>query len=946
MTSPTETDQIEQWLAETLPSELLLTPLSDPFSEQVIERLKREADRHWYIDPNRSLEFANRIILIGKARGNPNQTALGLMAKGDALKFLGKTHEAWDMLAQAGELFESVGDEVGWARTRIGRLFLSPNLNCVPEALTDAERAHAIFTRHNDEDKLVRLEWQTALVQNYLGNQARALELFESALGRAVALGEQGQNYLGFLYENIGLTYSKLGNFPQALSYYDQAHARALARQETLTVAMVEASIAEVAQAQGQYRRALGLLNGALEKVKDQPYDKALIQYHMVECYLSLNRNAEARETAQAVIAQFTSNFDARFELARTLLFLATAQAAEENFLEAESALGEAEAVFSSLGAASLVATIRLWRGRMAFRQGDPMAAYQEAVVAASTFDADGQQLKSAAANLLQGQALLARGDFQSAFAAGEKALHAAQTYGVPSLRYAAHLVLGQASEAQNKTLRAARRYQAANATIQRVQRGLTLTLRPDFLEDKGEAGRRLIALYLQAGDTRCAFESLEHAKSQNWLAYLMNRERLRWSREDAESRALIAELENLRAEHQFFYRQAQRLPDAPEQSDGLSDQALVEMKRREQRMRAITEQLYLLSEDEYKTEHTQAVSLASVQHTLDDDAILIEYYNDGETLWAFKLDRHAIQVQRLPAAMRDVRQWVAQIQANIAGALKLDPYSASARTLTSLAQRILGRLHACLIAPLGPKESHRRLIFVPFGALHFLPFHLLHDGNHYLIEKHETVILPAAGLTVRQPPRRAPGALALAHSWDGRLPHTAAEAQIVQKLFGGEVRTEETADRAALSASPLQILHFATHGQHRLDQPDLSFLQLADGHLYADDVLQQDLSYELVTLSACETGRARVAASDDLIGIGRSFLYAGAGALVASLWQVGDQSTLGLMGRMYAALRAGASKASALRQAQVSVLAEHGSLHPAFWGAFQLVGDAEPLSR
>jgi CHAT domain-containing protein len=229
---------------------------------------------------------------------------------------------------------------------------------------------------------------------------------------------------------------------------------------------------------------------------------------------------------------------------------------------------------------------------------------------------------------------------------------------------------------------------------------------------------------------------------------------------------------------------------------------------------------------------------------------------------------------------------------------------------------------------------------------LHFLPFHLLYDGNEYLIEKYEVLTLPTAGLATRQAPRRTPGVLALAHSWDGKLPHTAAEAQVVQKLFGGSIRAEEQANRVALGATPVQILHIATHGQHRLDQPDLSFLQLADDQLYADDVMQHDLSYELVTLSACETGRARVMASDDLIGIGRSFLYAGAGALVLSLWHVGDQATLGLMERMYTFLQAGQSKASAIREAQKSVLAENRDLHPAYWGAFQLVGNADPLSR
>jgi CHAT domain-containing protein len=176
-------------------------------------------------------------------------------------------------------------------------------------------------------------------------------------------------------------------------------------------------------------------------------------------------------------------------------------------------------------------------------------------------------------------------------------------------------------------------------------------------------------------------------------------------------------------------------------------------------------------------------------------------------------------------------------------------------------------------------------------------------------------------------------------------LPNTQVEAQIVQRLFGGRICSNEAANRAALQSPPTQILHIAAHGHHRLDQPDLSYLQLADGQLYADDVLQQDLSYELVTLSACETGRAKVAADEELIGIGRGFLYAGAGALLLSLWRVADDSTLWIMEWMYSALRGGASKAAALREAQIMFLSEHRDVHPAFWGAFQLIGDPSPLS-
>ena len=940
-------DQVKRWLVDSTPAEIFSTPLSDEMAEKVVARLKQEADRYWSIDANYSLKYADRIIAIGRARNDNSQIALGLMARGDALKLLGDMQEAWEMLDQAGNLFESVGDDFGWARTRIGRIYLSPQLNCVSEALADAERARAIFIRFGDKDKLLRLDWNTGLVYNYLGDQQRALDLFESALATAISLAESGQVYMGTLYENIGLTYYSLGDLAQAQAYYDRAHELVMSRNETLRIAQVETGIAEISRAQGRYRSALALLKSAIDRVADDsPFEKAMIRYHMVESYLSLNRYNEARELAQEVI-QDCRTFKADYELARTLLFLAIIEAACGNFAASHRALAEAEPIFSSRGATSWIATIQLWRGRLALREGDPVAAYQESVVASAAFESDSQQINDATATLLQGQALFELGDFLTSGTAAKKTLQIAQRYSIPALRYAAHLLLGQIAEAQNNYSRAIHRYRAAAATIGRLQRGLTITLRPGFLEDKGEALRRLIALQLQSGNPAGAFEALERAKSQIWLDYLMNRERLRWVQDDDESRFLIQELESLRAEHQWFYRLAHDPPGNNEYPKAVTpEQAITEIMVRERRMRTITEQLYLSTDDRQRWGYVPSLSLQEVRKALDEDSMLIEYYNDGDKLWAFTLDRQGIEVFRLPVTNEKLDELIRQLQANLAAALKINPHSAGSMSLSHLAQSILRRLYALLVEPLQLQSKKRRLLIVPYGALHFLPFHLLFDGASYLIECYEVVILPSAGLAVRPGPTRAPGALAIANSWEYRLPYTQAEAKMVQRMFGGRICVEEGANRSALRAEPTQILHIAAHGHYRLDQPDLSFLQMADGQLYGDDIMQQDLSYELVTLSACETGRANVTASEELIGIGRSFLYAGAGALVLSLWRVADTSTLTLMERLYALLKAGESKAAALRKAQISILTENRSLHPAFWGAFQLVGNADPLSK
>jgi CHAT domain-containing protein len=923
----------------------LVQALDPAAASELVDHLKSEADRHWSINANRSLELADMILQIGRARGDTCQMALGTMARGDALKLLGHTEAAWDTLGQAGDLFLQCGDEIGWARTRIGRLFICVDLNRVAEALNDATRARDVLTRHGVYDKRLVLDLNTATVYNLLGDQSQALSLYQLALTTAESLGESGRMWLGPLYTNIGNVYYLLGDFRQAAAYHERACVLLSSRNEFSSLAIAEINLAYVAIAQGYYRRALNILHRAYDlKVSLQiPLDAAHVQRHIIECYLMLNRYPEARDLAREVSTTFRT-FGAAYEQALTLLHLATAEAELANFDAALAAIDTAEPIFASVGATTWMATTRLRRGQIALRQGDLRRAMTEACMAAGCFSASGQQIEHAQATLLHGQALLAAGEYLTSMAYGTAALEIARQSNVPALRYTAHLLLGRAAEARGDRAHAERRYRAAAATVERVQRGLTITLRPGFLEDKGEALQALLALQLRSGAAARAFETLERAKSQALLDYLANREQLHWAADDPRSQALIDELNRLREEHQAFYRLAHEQAD--EAAPAPIAPAPAQVAARERRMRAITEQLYLHSGERSTAANVAAPSLEEVRRCLPEDALMIEFYNDGANLWAFCLDANRLTVERLPARIETIDQLLAQLRLNLSAALKSGPHAPATRGLTALAQRILQRLYNELLKPLESRlHGRHRLVVVPYGSLHYLPFHLLHSGAAYLIEQYEIVILPAAGLVTRQPPARPGGALVLAHSWNGRLPLTQAEAQSVQDLFGGHVYSEHAARRTALRAAPAQVLHIVAHGEHRLDQPELSYIQLADGQLYTDDLLQHDLSYELVTLSACETGRANVAAGDELIGLGRGMLYAGAGALVASLWRVADATTVGLMEHMYRNLRAGASKAAALRAAQCAALQAEPQQHPAFWGAFQLVGDAGPLS-
>ncbi|MCC6616922.1 MAG: CHAT domain-containing protein [Anaerolineae bacterium] len=913
---------------------------------RLAERFKSEADRHWWIDPRASLCFAAANIQLGEALRRPAITALGTMSRGDALKLLNQRADAWTTLERAGELYLSVADEIGWARTRIGKLAICVQLNRVDEAMDDAEKARDIFIRNGDLERALRLDINCALAQGHLGNHDASLELYQRALATAQELGEVGDSYRGLLHINVGYAQQGLGELREARVQYEQARTYWQTRGDSVGVVMADFNIASIAQAQGHYRDALRVLyrvHEPLRKHYESEADSA--QRTLIECYLHLNRFAEARDLANAILRR-TDKTSAPYLRAITLIQLAIAEAGQAAFDAALAALAEAEPMLLDLRALTWASILRLRRAQIYWMQGNLAPAHTEADCAADEFLASGQRVYQAQAYLLRGQIALAEDDLEAAKSSTRLAHEIGQALRDPNLTYHVHMLLGEIGEREQRPLKALRHYHAAATLVERVQRRLILTLRPGFLGDKQDALRSLLRLYLQAGDVKQAFVTLERAKAQVWFSYLSQGEQLRWLRDDPATQPLIEELICLREEHHWFYRVASDQVFREQQHSVIpQEQAAREAAVREDRMRTLTEQLYLISAQR-DINPAPDIHIEDIQRHLDADTRLVAYYDDGARPWIFVLSRDGIEFQPLPESVQAIHSLLEKLQSNISRALRAGAESPDSDILNKFFRGLSQKLYQALIAPVASQlEGCRRLIVVPYGSLHYLPFHLLHSGEQYLIEGLELVVLPSASLLTRRPPQRAPGVIALAHDWEGRLTHTCEEAEAVVRRLGGQLCADAEARRAVLGSAPRQVLHLATHGQYRIDQPDFSHILLADGPIYTDDLVQHDLSYELVTLSACETGRSHITAGDEVVGLGRGFLFAGAGALIASLWRVNDATTLNLMDALYAALQNGASKAAAMREAQRALLRQRPGLHPAFWGAFELIGNADPLS-
>ncbi len=140
-----------------------------------------------------------------------------------------------------------------------------------------------------------------------------------------------------------------------------------------------------------------------------------------------------------------------------------------------------------------------------------------------------------------------------------------------------------------------------------------------------------------------------------------------------------------------------------------------------------------------------------------------------------------------------------------------------------------------------------------------------------------------------------------------------------------------------------------ASHGLLNADRPQFTGLVLSlvgnkneDGFLRTDEVFNLKLGSPLVMLSACETGLGKEKRGEGVMGLTRAFIYAGAPTVGVSLWSVADKSTADLMTDFYKRLLASQtpSPATAMRDAQLAMIAGKKYSAPFYWAPFVLVGD------
>ena len=748
---------------------------------------------------------------------------------------------------------------------------------------------------------------------------------------------------------NKAIIHTLLGNFEHALALFESTRGVWLRRGQTDSVLLQDLLVAKLHIAQGRYTRALKLLadiRSTWERMGHR-MNAGLATLNMVDCYLGLNRDAEAAGLSQEAGLRFDDlGTPAEGSRARLLAAVALSRLGDE--AQALALLENAAATCVRAGLATQLALVSLQRARLSLRGDDRTVARAEALRARDLFADQGLVLRRAEAEVVAARAALLDHDLGEAEALATSSCEASELKGAHWIAHESHYVLGRVARLRGQPHVALAECERAVASIEQVQSRLAPELRSHFLDDKVQVFREAVETALDVARPERALGYLERAKSRALVDYLaINREVAIRPRHEA-NRELIDELSRLRDEHNWLsnrlngYGSSQTGEYLPRPAELPALQE--EVRDREVRIARLLEQVTLQDDDRVEG-LAGAVPVAPGVPVLPADTVLLEYFfhEDGGCVFvvrsggvvAVPLEVDSAEVQR------HLFRWQLSLDASARALVQGQPLAPLQRN----ALGVLQRLYRALLAPVESQlDGARRIVVVPYGAGHAVPWHALHDGLRYLVERAEVWSCPSISLLSLVEKRRKTASersVVFAYGQNGALPHVQSEADSVASVLGAEVFSGERASRTALKsvASGCKVLHLAAHGAARLDDPTFAHLQLADGQLAAADVFNLSLNGALVTLSACETGRAVVTGGDELIGLSRGFLFAGAAALVQSLWRVEDESTATLMGRFYGELGRGRTVAEALRLAQLALLYERDGL-PYLWAPFQVIGD------
>jgi CHAT domain-containing protein len=923
-----------------------------------LDRLLDIAERWVRTDPGKAHRLAALCAEVAERGAAPAAVPRAAYVRTQTYIANGELDAGLRMANEAYEGYVALGMNLKALRTHVGRMAAYKELGLYQEALdagqivldTLAGGGELNVRPSIQQSKLLSalVHQNRGLCYEHMGRYAEALSAYASAEKRYRTLGVTDR--LGEILDNRGGILLHLGRGNEALAAHEAAADVFATAGLSLSHAIALSNIGEANRRLANYTRALNTFEQArrLFESLDALVQKSLLLLYMANVYLELNLYSEALATYQET-NELLRGMGMAHDRAQALWGMGSALVAHLRFEEAEEALGEAADLFAAADNVPLFSGVMVERASLLATRGDREAALDSARRALSLVSGSEWPVQRVYAHLRLADLLLP--DTTEAELHLLAAHHLAEHIALPPVRYRLNERLGRLRRLQGRDEEAQRLLKAAVEEIERLRGTVTQdAMRASFLRDKTVAYEELLQLYLARDNEEglwLAFTIAEKAKSRALVDLLSGViERVPAASLDSEVEERIRKLQSdLNATYNRLFSVTGEEDERETPVPDLQERA-VQLESKISRLR-----LQAPSSDPFM----DPISLAEAQEQLPPDLALLAYHIVDDEIMAFVILGENIRIVRKLGPVATVAQLLCRLRVHLnrfrAGPEFVGRHMA---LLERSMQDVLASLYTVLVAPvedlseeMGIRTSYRagapgKLVIVPHGLLHQIPFHALFDGERYLLERFEISYAPSArvySLCQEKASQRSGHALVMSVA-DPLIPAVEKEARAVAKhLPGVEVLSDEQATSDALrsASSGSSILHLACHGLFRADNPMFSSLKLHDGWLTAADVMRLDLAGTIVTLSACESGRNEVIAGDEPIGLTRAFLGVGASTVVVSLWLVQDEATALLMDKYYERLCSNVRPVEALRGAQLALKDEYS--HPYYWAPFILVG-------
>ncbi|MBN2496715.1 MAG: CHAT domain-containing protein [Deltaproteobacteria bacterium] len=842
------------------------------------------------------------------------------------------------------------------------------------EAIEELEKAVKAFEAMGQIPDAAQAQADLALTYDASARYPEALSAARQALQRFETAGD-GEQVLRML-RMIGATYLKRLNMAStARTWFEKALAQAEKMASQTSAAAVCLDLARTGLAAGTYEAALDLADRA-GKIFDQLADKpgraeSLLERAKVLWYLGEYQRAFVAQRAALDYADRAG--DTRLGImARSLggliaMNLGDLKAAEEEMqkaldaarksgLRAEEAvqlnnlgivarqrgdLAEALQRFEQAGRIDAELKSNLGRAyglrhigvveRMMGKSGQAARHLEEALELSRSVGDRFNEVKTLV-GLAQLDLMCDRR--QQAHAHARQAYESSLELGLREVTWRALRILGQVARQAGRREDARSHYEEAIDIVERMRASLKVeAFRSGFLDNKYDLYEDMIHLLLDLGEIEQALSFAERSRARGFLDLLANRH---LQVGGAGNAALLGQVRKRREE---LVQLAEMLRRA-EQTERAQAKERLEQAQRE--YRDLIERMRRENPDLSDFVEVRPLDAGELKRLLPSDVALLVYYvTDVDTLaWVVRADR--VRARRLNLPREKLAKQIGTLR----------------RLMESFspADEELERLYAALVSPLEEELGDAAFVGVlPHDVLHYLPFAALKTGPEaYWSDRVDLFSVPSASVLAvllrRQEERYGPagGMLAVGNPDLGDpaldLPFAEREASSVgDEQPGSEVYLKDAATEARVmqQAGSAEYVHMACHGTFDAASPLFSALKLAageeqDGDLTAIEVFSMSLSARLVTLSACQTGLGELRCGDEIIGFNRSFLAAGAGGVVSSLWRVSDVATAVLMKRFYRYLH---SEAPAVALGRAQKLVRRYFPHPAYWSGFVLVG-------